>query len=37
VQIQIELPEVIGQTLQQRWGDLPRHAFETLASNDLDL
>ena len=32
MQIQIEIPEDIGQALKERWGDLPRHAVETLAS-----
>lgn len=32
MQIQIELPEDVGQALKERWGDLPRHAVEALAA-----
>ena len=30
--LKIELPEDIEQHLQKEWGDLPRHALETLAT-----
>jgi hypothetical protein len=29
--VKIELPEDIEQHLKQKWGDLPRHALESMA------